>query len=107
VASRRADKAQQVPFRASPELMRLLRECAERGRRSLAEELRLAAEIHVTTALLARLADPDARAELGEDVDEVESRIRDKLMALAHAAYNTRAPSLLQDLIWINDRVRR
>ena len=87
--------------------MQLLRECAERNGRTLAEELRLAAELHVTTALLWQLADPEVRKKLGREADDVERRTREKLAALAERAYRARPHGLLEDLIWINAKVAK
>src|SRR5919201_896067 len=60
-----AESFEQMPFRASPELMQLLRECAARYGRSVAEELRIAVELHVTTSAIHELARIDVRHNRG------------------------------------------
>ena len=52
---------EQIPFRASPELIRLLKECARRHGRSAAEELRIAVELHVARSVVEALPRKDIR----------------------------------------------
>jgi hypothetical protein len=64
--------AEQIPFRAPPELIKLLKECARRHGRSVAEELRIAVELHVTRSVVESLpqkgvpAMPDVHACLSQ-----------------------------------------
>jgi hypothetical protein len=64
--------AEQIPFRAPPELMKLLKECARRHGRSVAEELRIAVELHVGRSVVEALPSqggpmmPDVQARLSQ-----------------------------------------
>jgi hypothetical protein len=85
--------AEQIPFRAPPELMRLLKECARRHGRSVAEELRIAVELHVTRAVCEALphkAPP-------------RSEVQERLSQLLEHAYRPGKPDdLLQMLVRAN-----
>ncbi len=106
--SGRPKKPEQIPFRASPALMKLLRECAKRHGRSVAEELRVAVELHVTRSIVEALPDPDVRRNVGKDAARVEEEMRARLARLCETAYGPNArQGLLDSLIWVNDRVTR
>jgi hypothetical protein len=85
--------------------MRLLRECASRYGRSVAEELRIAVELHVTTSTLHELSRSEVRAKLGGDADKMEEEVRDYLLALAERAYRRPPSGLLESLLWVSKRV--
>jgi hypothetical protein len=87
--------------------MRLLRECAARYGRTLAEEMRLAVELHVTTSTLHELSRPDVRMKLGKDVERTEQEVRDHLLALTERAYRRPPAGLLESLVWVSERVSR
>jgi hypothetical protein len=67
--------SEQLPFRAPAQLMKLLKECARRHGRSVAEELRIAVELHVTRSVVESLPQknvapmPDVRAALAQLVE--------------------------------------
>jgi hypothetical protein len=83
--------AEQIPFRAPPELMKLLRECARRHGRSVAEELRIAVELHVTRSVVEALPRKDVR---------VMPDVRAALSQLVEHAYRPGKPDdLLQKLL--------
>ena len=86
--------------------MQLLRECAARYQRSLAEEMRVAVELHVTTSMLHELSRPEVRAKIGEEADKAEQEVRDHLLALAERAYRRPLTGLLESLVWVSERVR-
>jgi hypothetical protein len=87
--------------------MRLLRECAARYGRTLAEEMRVAVELHVTTSILQELSRPDARTKLGDDAERLEQEVRDQLLALAERAYRRPPAGLLANLVWVSERVNQ
>ncbi|MGH3030099.1 MAG: hypothetical protein ACRDNE_04930 [Gaiellaceae bacterium] len=102
----RTEKPQQTPFRAPPALMRLLRECAARHGRSVAEELRLAVELHVTRALVEQLPKPEVQKELGGEAARIEEDMRAKLARLLETTYRPGKPQgLLDSLILVNRKV--
>ena len=104
----RGEKPEQIPFRAPPALMKLLRECAKRHGRSVAEELRVAVELHVTRSIVEALPDPEVRRHVGKDAARVEEEMRARLARLCETAYGPNARhGLLDSLIWVNDRVTR
>jgi hypothetical protein len=86
--------------------MQLLRDCATRYGRSVAEELRIAVELHVTTSAVQELARPQIRARLGQDVEKADDELREHLRALAERAYGWRPKGLLESLLWLNERVK-
>ena len=103
-----AESFEQMPFRASPELMQLLRECAARYGRSVAEELRIAVELHVTTSAIHELARIDVRDNRGgEAAKAADAQLRDHLRALSARAYGPPLKGLLESLRWVGEQVRR
>jgi hypothetical protein len=101
------EKPEQVPFRASPRLMGLLRECARRHQRPLAEELRIAVELHVTKSLLEALPPSDS-PERDKEIARAEERLRVNLAVLTKRAYTPVRPNdLLDNLVWLNERLTK
>jgi hypothetical protein len=86
--------------------MRLLRDCAERYGRSVAEELRLAVELHVTTSAVHELARPEVRHRLSRDADTTDAELREHLRALAERAYGRWPRNLLESLLGFNERMK-
>jgi hypothetical protein len=86
--------------------MGLVRDCAERHGRSVAEELRLAVELHVTTSAVHELARPEVRQRLSRDAERTDAEIREHLRALAERAYGLRPRNLPESLLGFNERMK-
>ena len=89
--------SEQLPFRAPPELMKLLKECARRHGRSVAEELRIAVELHVTRSVVESL--PQKNIAPMSDVQECLAQLMD------HAYRPGKPDDLLQRLLEANAKL--
>lgn len=80
------EHSEQVPFRADPGLMTMIRACAEQSGRSVAEELRLAATMYVLTRALADLQRPETQALYGPRLGAYRDQVLRDLAAVTARA---------------------
>lgn len=102
------DEMGQFPFRDREEIIEALRGQAALRGRSLTEELRLAARIHLHSHMLAQLDDPLGRAEAeaqGHDVKADAKVLKGQLADLRAKAFARPLPPRLRDSLLGGDAI--